>query len=58
MSGRRIPAILGRGGISRNWATAHFLILMVGSSTDKFKKKSRVVGAGEGRRNLQVKKNI
>ena len=29
MSGRRIPAILGRGWISKNQATAHFLILMV-----------------------------
>ena len=34
MSGRSIPAILGKGvGISRNWATAHFLIFMVSLGT-------------------------
>ena len=52
MSGRSIPAIMGKGWISRNWATAHILTFMVNleivNFPDSSVDKESTCSAGEG----------
>ena len=52
MSGRSIPAITGKGWISRNWATAHILTFMVNLGIVNFPDssvgKESTCSAGEG----------